>query len=186
MSPQPSVQITFRFQGSEEDLDVAGAFAKRPNEVRVAILDAVRLIKPRENEINLLHIESNFWYSLEEEEEKWSEPKVLRSVLDACRQGCLNDKTEGRFYELGGAAAVIALAVATSRRRITVHRLIDALPKGELAELICHVNKMPKGDAIAERAAKHNRSKRECVSNPPPQLMRPRSYKKSKCPARKS
>lgn len=33
MSQSP-VQITIRFQGSEEHLDVAGEFAKRPNEVR--------------------------------------------------------------------------------------------------------------------------------------------------------
>lgn len=180
MSSQPSVQITLRFQGSEEDLDVAGAFAKRPDEVRVAILDAVRLIKPREKDINLLTVESNFRHSLEEEEDKWVEPKVLRSVLDACRQGHLKDKTEGRFYELGGAAAVIALCVATNRRNLVLLRLIDALAKEELNGLIDHVNKLPKGDAIAALAAKYNRSKLGCVSNPPPQFVRPRSQRRSK------
>jgi hypothetical protein len=180
MSSQPSVQITLRFQGSEENLDVAGAFAKQPDEVRVAILDAVRLIQPPETDINLLKIESNFWYSLKEMNNKWVEPKVLQSVFDACRQGHLKDKTEGRFHEVGGAAAVIALAVATTGRRMTLLRFIDALPKEELAELIDHVNKMPKGDSIAELAAKYNESERERVSNPTPQLMRPRSTRKSK------
>ncbi|KFY67301.1 hypothetical protein V497_00414 [Pseudogymnoascus sp. VKM F-4516 (FW-969)] len=168
-----------RFQGSEENLDVAGAFAKQPDEVRVAILDAVRLIQPPETDINLLKIESNFWYSLKEMNNKWVEPKVLQSVFDACRQGHLKDKTEGRFHEVGGAAAVIALAVATTGRRMTLLRFIDALPKEELAELIDHVNKMPKGDSIAELAAKYNESERERVSNPTPQLMRPRSTRKN-------
>ena len=185
MSSQPPVQLIIRFQGNEEGLDVAEAFAQRPKDVRDAILDAVRLTKPSKNDINLLAIESSFWYSLENVEEKWGEPRVFRSVLDACRQGCLKDKTEGLFYDLGGAADLIALAVATVRHKNTLHRPIDALPVDELKQLIKHVHKIPKGEVIDDLAAIYMRSKPRHVSNPPPQLARPRSYGTSKsylCP----
>ncbi|KFY00307.1 hypothetical protein O988_03380 [Pseudogymnoascus sp. VKM F-3808] len=176
MSSQRPVQIIIRIQGIEEDLDIAEAFAERPKDVRDAILDAVRLIKPPKNDMNLLAIESSFWYRLENLEEKWGEPKILRSVFDACRQGSLEDTTEGRFYDLGGAAGVIALAVATVRHKNTLHRLIDALPIEELNQLIYHVNKIPKGAVIHELAARYMRLAPGPVSNPPPQLARPRFH----------
>jgi hypothetical protein len=180
MSSQRPVQIIIRIQGIEEDLDIAEAFAERPKDVRDAILDAVRLIKPPKNDMNLLAIESSFWYRLENLEEKWGEPKILRSVFDACRQGSLQDTTEGRFYDIGGAAGVIALAVATIRHKNTLHRLIDALPIEELNQLIYHVNKIPKGAVIHELAARYMRLAPGPVSNPPPQLARPRFHGTSK------
>ncbi|KFY31509.1 hypothetical protein V493_01038 [Pseudogymnoascus sp. VKM F-4281 (FW-2241)] len=183
MSSQPPVQLIIRFQGNEEDLDVAEAFAQRPKDVREAILDAVRLTKPPKNEMNLLAIESSFWYSLEKVKETWGEPRVFRSVLDACRQGCLKDKTEGLFYDLGGAADVIALAVATVRHKNTLHRSIDALPVEELRRLIDHVHKIPKGAVIDELAARYMRigDKGNATARQPSNPQSPGRSKKRRC-----
>lgn len=172
MSLQPPVQIILRFQGNEEDLDVLGAFAKHPDVVCDAILDAVRLIKPRKNDITLLAIESDFWDSLEGLKEPWGQPRVLQLVLDACRQGCLGGTTECDFYEQGGVADVVALAVATARQKSSLLRRIDALPKKELTRLIRHVNKMPKGAVVAKHEETFITSKPGPVSNPPPRLFR--------------
>lgn len=142
MQPQSPVEIVLRLQESpNEDLDVASAFAKHPDVVRQALLEAVRHVKLRSIEITLLQIENAFRSAVDQ---PWAEPKILRPVLEACRQGKVKSRPEKLFFEHGKEYGVVLLCLATKSDGHRLFREIDRLKDEELIRLIKHVNNIPK------------------------------------------
>jgi hypothetical protein len=65
MQSQSPAKIILRLQEwPDEDLDVAEAFAKRPDEVRDALLQAIRQVELPRTDITLLGIENVFHSTL--------------------------------------------------------------------------------------------------------------------------
>jgi len=154
---------------------VAAAFAKRPQVVRDALLEAIRHVQLRTTDINLLRIESAFHSTLKK---PWKEPKNLRPVLEACRQRKLKSKTESLFFEHGEESGVVALCVATNQDDHKLFREIDPLPDDELIKLVRNVQTIPKRAALVEFVEEFVQSPKGIVSDPPPRLPRPRTRRK--------
>lgn len=145
---QPPAKIVLRLQESPgEYLEVTAAFAKQPDIVREALLEAIRHVQLHSSDITLLQIEAVFRSTLQN---TWKEPKVLRPVLEACRQGKLKSRTESLFFEHGEEYGVVALCAATKHDDHRLFREIDALRDEELIRLIKNVNKIPKKASIVE------------------------------------
>ena len=188
------VKIVLRLQDSlDEDLEVDAAFAKSPDVVRDALLEAVRHVELRRTDITLLRIENAFQSVLKT---TWQEPKHLRPVLEACRQGKVRNRTERLFFEHGKEYGVVALSVATRQDDHKLFRDIDPLLDDELIKLVENVKRIPKRAVIVEFIEEFLKSPgmlfslstlvvlllmlviEVVVSNPPPQLPRPRTRKK--------
>jgi hypothetical protein len=61
MEVRSRVRLNFRLQERpEEVLDLATAFSKQPDELRAALLDAIRQVELRSIDIELLRIENIF------------------------------------------------------------------------------------------------------------------------------
>ncbi|PVH75967.1 hypothetical protein DL98DRAFT_574728 [Cadophora sp. DSE1049] len=173
MQSSSPARVVFRFENSpDEDLEVAAAFAQRPDAVRDALLEALRHVQLRSIDITLLRIEDVFRSTLKE---KWREPRILRPVLEACRQGKLNSRTESLFFEYGKEYGVVALSVATREDGYKLFREIDALSDDELVKLVNAVETIPKRPAILEFIQEFVQSPESVVSDPPPHLPRPRT-----------
>ena len=188
---QSPVQIVMRLQQSpNDDLDVAAAFAKQPDVVREALLDAIRIVQLPAIDIALLRIEDAFRSALKQ---PWKEPKLLRPVLEACRQGKVKSRTEKLFYQHGEGYGVVALCLATKSDGHRLFRDIDSLEDEELIKLIDNVQKIKKKAAIVEYIEEFMQAPstnffsigslliglpESVVSDPAPQFTRPRSRKK--------
>ena len=140
------VSLIIRLQDCpDEDLDVAAALAKRPTEVRAALIEAILQVHLSATETLLLRLENIFKSALQA---PWKEPKALRSVLEACRCGKIKAKIERLFYEHGKEYAIIALALATNPDTNLFYE-IEKLPREEQIQLVEHVVKNPKKKVIA-------------------------------------
>ena len=161
-----------------------------PDFVREALLEAIRHVQLQSTDITLLWIENVFQSTLKK---PWKEPKILRPVLEACRQGKLKGRTECLFYEHGKEYAIVALCAATKADGHRLFREIDLLGDEELIRLIGNIKKIPKKATIIEFIEDFVLKPGRClppaalllteltesiVSNPPPQMARPRTRKK--------
>ena len=145
---QSPVKIVLRLeQSTDEDLDVAEAFAKQPTIVREALLDAIRLVQIQSIDITFLQIENVFRSALKE---PWNEPKGLEPILEACRQDKVESRTEKLFYEHGKEYGVAALCLATASNDHRLLREIDSLQDEEIIRLVKNVQKVKKKAALVE------------------------------------
>ena len=186
----PSAGIVLIQNSPNQYLEVATAFAQRPDVVRDALLEALRHVQLRSIDITLLRIEYVFRSTLEK---PWKESKTFRPVLEACRQGKLKSRTEQFFYNYGKEFGVVALGVATREDDHKLFRDIDLLSDDELVKLVNAVQLLPKRSAILgfiedfvdSPGASHSNSTfvafvliniiENGVADPPPCFPRPRT-----------
>lgn len=146
---QSLVKVVLRFQESpSEDLDVATAFTKQPDIVREALLEAIRHFQLPSIDITLLRIENIFRSTLKT---ALTVPNTLRPILEACRQGKLQHRTEKLFFEHGKEYGIALLCVVTrDKENRLLFREIDPLQDDELIMLIKNINNLPKKASIVE------------------------------------
>ncbi|KAI9745912.1 MAG: hypothetical protein M1818_000593 [Claussenomyces sp. TS43310] len=174
MQSQSPVEIIVRLpEGPNEGLDLATAFKRQPDKVRDALLEAIRQIGLRSADVELLKIHVAFESA---QKNRFSEPRDLRPVLEACREGKLKDSTEGLFYEYREEYGIVALSTA-SRIDNRLLRDIDQLPVEDRIKLI-HDIRIPEKAAISDFVDDFKKTEKSFVSDPPPQFKRPRMRKK--------
>jgi hypothetical protein len=141
MEVHSPVRLTFRLQKRpDEVLDLATAFSKQPDEVRAALLDAIRQVELRSIDIELLRIENMFRLKLITQD--WRAPNSLWAVLEACSHGKFNARSARFFYESDQEEGIIKLAIATNGEDNTLHRDLDALSDEDLIRLVQSVKKI--------------------------------------------
>ena len=159
MEVRSRVRLNFRLQERpDEVLDLATAFSKQPDEVRAALLDAIRQVELRSIDIELLRIENIFRLKLITQDSRqdsayWRAPTLLRPVLEACRQGKIKARTERFFYEYAQEEGIIKLAIATNGENNTLHRDLDALSDEDLIRLVQSVKKIVPRSGLNKVAA---------------------------------
>jgi hypothetical protein len=146
LQPRTPFKVFLRVQESpDEDLSVDAAFAKQPDAVRDALLEAIRLVPLRSTDITLLRIENTFLSALKR---PWKEPHGLRLVLESCRQGKIENRTERLFLKHGKEYGIVVLGVGTKQDDHRLFRDIDPLPEEDLIRLIENVQRFPKKASI--------------------------------------
>jgi hypothetical protein len=140
-----SLRVFIKFQDpTTKYVDVVSASAREPNSVRDALLKAIRCVELRANDICLLRIEHELLAAFKS---PWKTPPKLQLVLESCREGNVEKRTERLFYQHGGDYAIVILGIA-ARRDLGLRtkydgrwllREIDALPDGETIELVNNI-----------------------------------------------
>lgn len=143
--PAP-VQVILRLPKSpDEDLSVDAAFAQHPQAVRDALVEAILHVSLRSADIALLRIGNAFQSALKR---PWKEPYGLRLVLESCRQGKIENRTERLFLKHGGEYSIVVLGIGTKEEDHRLFRDIDALSDDDLTRLIRYVQNLPKKASI--------------------------------------
>lgn len=132
---------------ADEDLSVNAAFAKQPEVVRDALLQAICQVPLRRVDITLLQIQNEFLSALEK---PWKEPRGLQLVLESCRQGKIKHRTECLFLEHGKEYGIVVLGIGTKDDDHRLFRDIDPLPDEDLLRLIKNVQAFPVKASIVE------------------------------------
>jgi hypothetical protein len=138
-------KVFLRAQESPEDLNVDAALAKHPDAVRYALLEAIRLVPLQSTDITLLRIENTLLSALKR---PWKEPHGLRLILESCRQGKIEHRTERLFLKHGKEYGIVVLSVGTKQDDHRLFRDIDPLPDDELIRLVENVQRFPKKASI--------------------------------------